>query len=108
MVSSQVIHELHGITPPLQLNIVPLRLVQDFTTSPYLVTSMVVQPAPAWPSYGVPGPKAETGSWLVTSWLRTSRMLPLGAAKAPMPSCRPGRLVPSSRTTENSVSWNDR
>ncbi len=107
-VSSHVIHEPHGITPPLQLNIVPFRLVWLRTTSPKGVTSTVVVPAPAFASYGVPVPNAGTLGLLVISWLRTSTTLRLGPRKAPMPSCRPGSTVPSSRVTGDSVSWKDR
>ncbi len=106
MVSSQVTHEPHGIWPPEQFIIVPLRLVKERMTSPWVETWIVVVPPPAMASYGVPGPKA--GSGLLTSWLRTSTTVPAGPAKAPIPSWRPGRTVPSVRVTVASVSWNER
>src|SRR5919204_4468284 len=86
IVSSQVIHEPHGITPPLQLNMVPLRLVNACSTSPNGDTSMVVVPAPACASYGVPGPNADVLGLLVISWLRTRTTFPFGPRKAPIPS----------------------
>ena len=57
-VSSQVIHEPHGMTPPEQLVIVPFRLVNASRTSPFGVTWVVVVPPPLRASYGVPGPNA--------------------------------------------------
>ena len=107
-VSSQVIQEPHGIRPPLQFIIVPLRLVNERITSPVWVTWVVVVPPRAIESYGVPGPNGAPG--LLTSWLRTSSTVPVptGPANAPMPSCRPGSVVPSVRMTGLSVSWNDR
>ena len=105
-VSSHVTHDPHGISPPEQFIIVPLRLVNDRTTSPVVVTWMVVVPPPAAGSYGVPVPNAPTG--LLTSWLRTSTTVPSGPGKEPIPSCRPGRVVPSVRTTGVVVSWKER
>ena len=58
-VSSQVTHAPHGICPPEQFIIVPLRLVKERITSPYRVTWMVVVPPPAIASYGVA--RAERG-----------------------------------------------
>jgi hypothetical protein len=107
IVSSQVIQEPHGICPPEQFIWVPFRLVKLRTTWPVGVTSIVVVPLWAIGSYASAAlPKARPG--LFTSWLRTRIELPFGPGKAPMPSCRPGRRVPSSRTTGNSVSWNER
>ena len=106
-VSSQVTHDPHGISPPEQFIIVPLRLVNERTTSPVVVTWMVVVPPPAWASYGVPVPKAAVTGLLI-SWLRTRTTVPSGPGKAPIPSCRPGRTVPSVRTTRSVVSWNER
>ena len=73
-VSSQVTQAPHGIWPPEQFIIVPLRLVKDRITSPCLVTWMVVVPPPALASYGVPEANRRTarGRDVVTSWLRTS------------------------------------
>src|SRR5918994_4841038 len=106
-VSSQVIQEPHGVGPPEQFICVPLRLVNACTTSPNLVTSIVVVPPPAIASYGVPGPNAGTG--LLTSWLRTKMTLPFGPANAAMPSWRPGRTVVSSSVIGPvAVSWNER
>ena len=70
-VSSQVTQEPHGICPPEQFIIVPLRLVNARTTLPLGVTWTVVVPPRAIGSYGVPGPNAGPG--LLTSWLRTRR-----------------------------------
>jgi hypothetical protein len=46
VVSSQVSHEFHGVGPPAQLRLVPLRLAQDFCHSPFLVSNkrLVVPP----------------------------------------------------------------
>ena len=106
MVSSHVTQDPQGIWPPEQFIIVPLRLVKALTTSPCLDTWTVVVPPPAIASYGVPGPKA--GRAPLISWLRTRIDVPPGPLKAPMPSCRPGKAVPSVRVTGSSVSWNDR
>ena len=46
-VSSQVIQAPHGIRPPEQFIIVPLRLVKARTTSPVGLTWTVVVPPPA-------------------------------------------------------------
>ncbi len=122
-VSSQVIHAPHGMPPPAQFIIVPLRLVHASSTSPNGVTRIdVVPPRPKRSYASSTGPKAScgvgsVGSGLFSSWLRISQMLPPGAGNAAMPSWRPGRCVPSSRTTGGggvvasgrvSVSWNDR
>ena len=106
-VSSQVTHEPHGMIPPEQFIIVPLRLVKALITCPSGVQWIVVVPPPALVSYGVPGPNA-AATGLLTSWLRTRITVPSGPLKAPMPSCRPGRTVPSFRVTVASVSWKDR
>ena len=105
-VSSQVTQEPHGIRPPEQFIIVPLRLVNALIGSPVGVTWIVVVPPPAWLSYGVPGPNGAPG--LLTSWLRTRIELRRGPSNAPMPSCRPGSSVPSWSVTGVSVSWKDR
>src|SRR5688572_18135832 len=81
IVSSHVIHEPQGISPPEQFIIVPLRLVNDRITSPVFVTWIVVVPPPARESYGVPVPKAATG--LLISWLRTRTTVPSGPGKDP-------------------------
>ena len=107
IVSSQVIQLPHGIGPPEQFICVPFRLVKLLTTSPVRLTSTVVVPPCAIGSYAcVASPNACPGA--LTSWLRTSRTLPSRQPNAAMPSCRPGRTVPSSSTTGNSVSWKDR
>jgi len=82
-VSSQVIHEPHGMTPPEQLFIVPFRLVKASTISPCGVTWVVVVPPPPCASYGVPSPNGRRAP--ETSWLRTSHTFPSGALKAPIP-----------------------
>ena len=105
-VSSQVTQAPHGIRPPEQFIIVPLRLVKARITSPVPVTWMVVVPPCAWLSYGAPGPNGVPGPF--TSWFRTRTTDLPGPSNAPMPSCRPGRAVPSVRTTGVSVSWNER
>jgi hypothetical protein len=46
-VSSTVIQDPHGMTPPAQFICVPLRLVKAWTTCPSGVTSIVVVPPPA-------------------------------------------------------------
>ncbi len=84
MVSSQVTQAPHGIGPPEQFIIVPLRLVKDRIGLPFLVTWMVTVPAPAMASYGVPGPNAGRG--LLISWLRTSSTVSSGPSNAAMPS----------------------
>lgn len=86
---------------------VPLRLVKDCETTPRPSTSVVVVPPAVIASYGSPGPNAAAGP--LTSWFRTSQVLPSGPGNAAMPSCRPGSVVPSVRTTGGpSLSWNER
>ena len=89
-VSSHEIHEPQGMSPPAQLFIVPLRLVNESSTSPKGVTSTVVVPPSPCASYGVPGPNAfcgfEAGRGLFTSWFRTNHTLPSGPGNAAMPS----------------------
>ena len=77
-VSSQVIQEPHGVGPPEQFIWVPLRLVNDLRTSPYLVTTIVVVPPRAIASYGtaLPSGGPMAGPGLLTSWLRTRITLP--------------------------------
>jgi hypothetical protein len=105
--SSQAIHVPQGICPPEQAIMTPFRLVYALTTSPCVVTSIVVVPARAIASYAfVASPNGGPG--LFSSWFRRRITLPSGPGNAPIPSWRPGRTVPSSRTATCSVSWNER
>src|SRR5918994_2500639 len=86
IVSSQVIHDPHGMAPPAQFICVPLRLVNASTTTPNDVTRLVVVPPRADESYGVPTPpSAPLNALPLCSWLRTSHTLPSGPGKAAMP-----------------------
>src|SRR5918995_2114978 len=92
MVSSQVIHDPHGMPPPAQFICVPFRLVHASTTSPNGVTRIVVVPPRADESYGsgVSGPpNAPPKALPFSSWLRTSHTLLSGRGEGALPSCRP-------------------
>src|SRR3954451_17636418 len=110
-VSSHVIHEPHGIGPPLQFCRVPLMETYDERTSPSPSTSMVVVPPGDFGSYAVAGlPKAvvfpPAGS--ATSWLRTIVETWGRRRHAAIPSCRPGTKAPSLSCAPLVLSWNDR
>src|SRR5690349_4682542 len=101
VVSSQESHEPHGVGPPAQLMIVPLRLMKSRTSvadpSGARRTSRDVQPPPPRGSYAreaSPFTLAVSGLSRF-SWLRMSRTFPLGIGNAAIPSNEFGVGFPS-------------
>jgi hypothetical protein len=95
VVSSALSQVPQGVTPPAQLRTVPVRLPYALTSSPASGSNTrFVLPPPEPGLYVAWGPANRAP--LVRSWLRTRVIRSLPVRKAPMPSCTPGVVVPSS------------
>ena len=106
-VSSQVSQVPHGVGMPAQLVSVPFRLTQEPRSSAVSAsTSRVVVPPGALRSYAVCGTPITVPAGMSlpspSSWLRTSRSLPLPMSKTPMPSWMGGVMKPSLIAEPNS------